>query len=74
MCSHLKSALFSVVEEHEDGHLEGGDLQDVLSSIWTCNLGSTYTHLRTILLQKKGDKNRNKNKTQKQNKKIKLMF
>lgn len=32
MASHLKSELFSVIKEHEDGHLEGGDLQYVLSS------------------------------------------
>lgn len=28
--SHLKGEPFSVIKEHEDGHLEGGDLQDVL--------------------------------------------
>lgn len=30
--SHLVGELLSVIEEHEDDHLEGGDLQDVLLS------------------------------------------
>ena len=42
--SHLKSELFSVVKEHQDGHLEGGDLQDVLSGVRTGHLGSSYAH------------------------------
>lgn len=43
--SHLKSALFSVVEEHEDGHLEGGDLEYVLASVRPRHLCTAHTHL-----------------------------
>lgn len=44
MCTYLKSALFSVIEEHEDGHLEGGDLQYVLPGVRTCHLSTSHTH------------------------------
>lgn len=44
LCPHLKSALFSVVEEHENGHLEGGDLQYVLTGVRARHLGSSHTH------------------------------
>ncbi len=30
---YLKGRLLSVVEEHEDGHLEGGHLQNVLPCV-----------------------------------------
>lgn len=40
---HLKGGLLSVVEKHENGHLEGGHLEYVLSSIGACHLGTTYS-------------------------------
>lgn len=42
---YLKGGLLSVVEKHEDGHLEGGDLQDVLPGVGAGYLGSSYSDL-----------------------------
>lgn len=41
---HLESALFSVIEEHENGHLEGGNLQYVLAGVRACHLRTSHTH------------------------------
>lgn len=45
--AHLKGELFSVIKEHEDGHLEGGDLQYVLPS----DLSTPGTGFWIIFLQ-----------------------
>lgn len=45
--AHLKGELFSVIKEHEDGHLEGGDLQYVLPS----DLSTPRTGFWIIFLQ-----------------------
>lgn len=42
---YLKDGFLSVVEKHEDGHLEGGDLQDVLPGVGACYLGASHSHL-----------------------------
>lgn len=47
---YFKCELLSVVEEHEDGHLEGGHLQDVLPGVGASYLRSSYSKLRPILL------------------------
>lgn len=39
---YLKSGLLPVVEEHKDGHLEGGHLQYVLPGVGACHLGSAH--------------------------------
>lgn len=53
---YLKGELLSVVEQHEDGHLKGGDLQDVLPGVGAGYLGSSYSDLRSILLVSDGGK------------------
>lgn len=47
---YFKCELLSVVEEHEDGHLEGRNLQDVLPGVGASYLRSSYSELRSILL------------------------
>lgn len=47
---YLEGGLLSVVEQHEDGHLEGGHLQDVLPGVGASHLSSAHSHLRPILL------------------------
>lgn len=51
VCTYLKCVHFSVIKEHEDGHLEGGHLQNVLAGVKTCHLSTSHTHFRTVLLQ-----------------------
>lgn len=43
--TYLKCVHFSVVKKHEDGHLEGGDLQDVLAGVQASHLSTSYTHV-----------------------------
>lgn len=43
--TRLKGELLSVVEEHEDGHLEGRNLQDVLPGVGAGHLCSSYSKL-----------------------------
>lgn len=45
--AHLKGQPFSVIEEHEDGHLDGGHLQYVLPS----HLSIAHASICTIFLQ-----------------------
>ena len=47
---YLKGGLVSVIEEHEDGHLEGGDLKDVLPGVGARHLGPSHPGLRPVLL------------------------
>jgi len=42
---YLKDGFVSAVEEHEDGHLEGGDLEDVLPGVGAGHLGSSHSDL-----------------------------
>lgn len=42
---YLKGELLSVVEEHKDGHLEGGHLEDVLPGVRARHLSTTHAHL-----------------------------
>lgn len=51
VCAYLKCVHFSVIKEHEDGHLEGGHLQNVLAGVKTCHLSTSHTHFRIVLLQ-----------------------
>lgn len=48
---YLECGFLSVVEKHEDCHLECGNLQDVLPGITACDL-SPADHIRAILLKK----------------------
>lgn len=48
---YLERGFVSVVEKHEDCHLECGNLQDVLPGIRACDLSPT-DHIRAILLKK----------------------
>lgn len=49
--AYLECVHFSVVKKHEDGHLEGRDLQDVLAGVHTSHLSTSHTHVWTFLLQ-----------------------
>lgn len=57
---YLEGWLLSVVEKHEDSHLEGGDLKDVLPGVGACHLGSSHSDLWPILLLTcRGEKDQN---------------
>lgn len=43
--AYLKRVHFSVVKKHEDGHLEGRDLQDVLAGVKANHLSTSHTHV-----------------------------
>lgn len=47
---YLESGLLPVVEEHQDGHLEGGHLQNVLPGVGARHLCPTHSCVRTVLL------------------------
>lgn len=49
---YLKGALVSVVEEHEDSHLEGGYLQYVLPCVGARYLCASYAYLGPVLLRR----------------------
>lgn len=53
---YFKCELLPVIEQHEDGHLEGRNLQDVLSCVGASYLCSPYSKFRSILLQKNKQK------------------
>lgn len=44
-CSYLKCELLSVIEEHKDGHLKGGHLENVLPGVGARHLSTTYAHI-----------------------------
>ena len=52
VCSYLKGGLVSVVEQHEDGHLEGGHLEYVLARVGARHLGPAHAYLGPVLLQR----------------------
>lgn len=49
---YLKGELLSVVEEHKDGHLKGGHLENVLPGVGARHLSAAHAHVRAVLLAK----------------------
>lgn len=43
--AYLERVHFSAIKKHEDGHLEGRDLQDMFAGVKASHLSASHTHI-----------------------------